>query len=152
MKVQYGESRFRWHLCRSCCLHSSRWWELGKKFNSKEEQVTKNTEDQLSAAAATGGSAVKEIRALAFVQAQEANFTVFCLFGVLNLGLNCICSEYTGRCLVKSCNFCQLHHFKKKKHFYICSMKEKPLMRPGFPRIAQVSPILVFLSLLNNFS
>lgn len=115
MKVQYGESRFRWHLCRSCCLHNSRWWELGKKFNSKEEQVTKNTEDQLSAAAATGGSAVKEIRALGFVQAQEANFTVFCLFGVLNLWLNCMCSEYTRRCLVKSCNFCQLHHFKKKK-------------------------------------
>lgn len=54
-------------------MHKSPWWELGEKFNSKEEQTAKNTEDQVSAGA-TGGSAVKDILAEGCVQVQEANF------------------------------------------------------------------------------
>lgn len=65
-------------------MHKSGCWELGKKFNSKEEQVAKNTEDQVSAGA-TGGSAVKDILALGCVQVQEANFGFLFLFVVLNL-------------------------------------------------------------------
>lgn len=85
MKVKYGKSCFQWYLCRSCCSHKSRWWQLGKKFNSKEEQVTKNTEDQLAAAAATGDLAVKEIRALGCIQAQEANFRILYFVGCMKL-------------------------------------------------------------------
>lgn len=69
-------------------MHKSRWWELGKKFNSEEEQVAKNTEDQVSAGA-TGGSAVKDILALGCVQAQKANsgflFFVCCIKLVTHL-------------------------------------------------------------------
>lgn len=65
-------------------MHKPRWWELGKKFNSKEEQVAKNTEDQVSAGA-TEGSAVKDILAQGCVQVQEANFGFLFLFLALNL-------------------------------------------------------------------
>lgn len=64
-------------------MHKYRWWELGKKFNSKEEQVAKNIKDQVSAEA-TEGSIVKGILALGCVQVQEAN----CGFLFLFIGLN----------------------------------------------------------------